>query len=65
MPRVRGYGAFAVSIVTVASVYMGAKFFQPIVVDQLRKDNNLRPDVDVPPLSSDATASLAKDRPHS
>ncbi|CCC72127.1 hypothetical protein NCAS_0J01480 [Naumovozyma castellii] len=45
MGRVRGFSVFSVTIVSIASVYMGMNFFRPIVVEQLAKDGNLREDV--------------------
>ncbi|KAH3671113.1 hypothetical protein OGAPHI_000824 [Ogataea philodendri] len=37
-----------VSVFAAAGVYMGMKFFEPIVIEQLRKDGNLRTDIPVP-----------------
>lgn len=39
------YNALTVAVVSIASVYMGMKFFQPLVIQQLEKDGNLRPDI--------------------
>ncbi|CAB4256162.1 similar to Saccharomyces cerevisiae YLR390W ECM19 Putative protein of unknown function [Maudiozyma barnettii] len=63
MARVRGFGITTVGIVAVASVYMGINFFQPIVVEQLRKDGNLRNDIDLPKFDKDGNVIVdEKDR---
>ncbi|SMN22679.1 similar to Saccharomyces cerevisiae YLR390W ECM19 Putative protein of unknown function [Maudiozyma saulgeensis] len=63
MARVRGFGITTVGIVAVASVYMGINFFQPIVVEQLRKDGNLRSDIDLPKFDKDGNVIVTdKDR---
>lgn len=63
MARLRGFGATTAAVVAVASVYMGVNFFQPIVVEQLRKDGHLRTDIDVPKFDSDGNIVVEdKDR---
>ena len=59
MARIRGFGATTAAVVAVASVYMGVNFFQPIVVEQLRKDGHLRTDIDVPKFDADGNIIVA------
>ncbi|KAG7805763.1 hypothetical protein KL921_005295 [Ogataea angusta] len=40
--------AVTMGVFAAAGVYMGMKFFEPIVIEQLRKDGNLRTDIEVP-----------------
>ncbi|KAG7696095.1 hypothetical protein KL930_003121 [Ogataea haglerorum] len=40
--------ALTMTVFAAAGVYMGMKFFEPIVIEQLRKDGNLRTDIEVP-----------------
>ncbi|KAG7882777.1 hypothetical protein KL938_003200 [Ogataea parapolymorpha] len=40
--------AVSMAVFAAAGVYMGMKFFEPIVIEQLRKDGNLRTDIEVP-----------------
>lgn len=54
----RGFGITTVAIVSVASIYMGINFFQPIVIEQLRKDGNLRTDVDLPKFDKDGNVII-------
>lgn len=58
MPRMRGFGITTVAIVSVASIYMGVNFFQPIVIEQLRKDGNLRGDIDLPKFDKDGNVII-------
>ena len=60
MPRVRGFNAMTVAVVAAVSVYTGYTFFQPIVVEQLRKDGNLRQDIEVPQFDSEGNIILPK-----
>ncbi|GAV47517.1 hypothetical protein ZYGR_0H03610 [Zygosaccharomyces rouxii] len=48
MGRIKAFDLVTLAVVSIGSIYMGAQFFEPIVVDQLRKDGNLRKDVEVP-----------------
>ncbi|ODV83892.1 hypothetical protein CANARDRAFT_29621 [[Candida] arabinofermentans NRRL YB-2248] len=34
-------------------VYTGVKFFEPIIIEQLRKDGNLRSDIEIPEFDKD------------
>ena len=68
MSRFNGFGLTAVIIASVAGVYSGTKFFEPIIIDQLRKDGNLRNDIEVPkydeegnPLHPISVLQLAQD----
>lgn len=38
----------AFSLVCAVGVYTGTQFFEPIVLDRLKKDGNLRKDIEVP-----------------
>lgn len=49
-----------VAVVAAVSVYTGYTFFQPIVVEQLRKDGNLRQDIEVPQFDSEGNIILPK-----
>lgn len=48
MGRIKAFDLVTLAVISVGSIYMGAQFFEPIVVDQLRKDGNLRKDVEIP-----------------
>ncbi|ODQ44474.1 hypothetical protein PICMEDRAFT_37314 [Pichia membranifaciens NRRL Y-2026] len=43
-----GHKLLTVLVFSGLGVYSGVKFFEPLVVEQLRKDGNLRADIDVP-----------------
>ena len=45
---VNGHRALSVLVFSGLGIYSGVKFFEPLVVEQLRKDGNLRSDIDVP-----------------
>ncbi|CCK69039.1 Ecm19p KNAG_0B06090 [Huiozyma naganishii CBS 8797] len=53
MARIRGYGNVTVGVLSLISIYMGVNFFQPIVIEQLRKDGHLRQDMQLPHYDSD------------
>lgn len=55
MPRVTGHNAITVGIVSILSIYMGVNFFQPIVVERLREDGNLRQDRELPHFNQDGS----------
>lgn len=61
MRRVTGHNAITVGIVSIISVYMGVNFFQPIVIERLRKDGNLRQDIDLPHFNPDGTIKVTDD----
>lgn len=48
MPRIKGFDLFTIGVVIVAGVYTGTRFFEPLIIDQLRKDGHLRQDIPVP-----------------
>ncbi|KAG7888282.1 hypothetical protein KL936_003494 [Ogataea polymorpha] len=50
--------AVTMAVFAAAGVYMGMKFFEPIVIEQLRKDGNLRTDIDVPHYDEDGNKLL-------
>ncbi|KAG7879476.1 hypothetical protein KL905_003127 [Ogataea polymorpha] len=50
--------AVTMAVFAAAGVYMGMKFFEPIVIEQLRKDGNLRTDIDVPQYDEDGNKLL-------
>lgn len=62
MARLMGNGSIMVGIISLASVYMGMKFFQPIVVEQLRRDGHLRDDIYVPEFDKEGNIILPKDQ---
>lgn len=43
-----GHKLLTVLVFAGLGVYSGVKFFEPLVVEQLRKDGNLRSDIEVP-----------------
>lgn len=61
MSRITGHNAITVGIVGIISIYMGIKFFRPIVIERLRKDGNLRQDIDLPNFNSDVTIKVTDD----
>ncbi|ODQ62656.1 hypothetical protein WICANDRAFT_60714 [Wickerhamomyces anomalus NRRL Y-366-8] len=48
MSRINFFNFSAIALVCTAGVYTGTKFFEPIVVERLRLDGNLRDDIEVP-----------------
>ncbi|QLG71594.1 hypothetical protein HG535_0B06390 [Zygotorulaspora mrakii] len=53
MPRIKGFDLFTIGVIIVAGVYTGTKFFEPLVIEQLRKDGHLRTDISVPKYNSE------------
>ncbi|EGV66339.1 hypothetical protein CANTEDRAFT_117073 [Yamadazyma tenuis ATCC 10573] len=49
-----GNGIKALSFLLVGSIswYAGVKFWQPLIVEQLKKDGNLRTDVEIPEIET-------------
>ncbi|SCU88858.1 LADA_0E12442g1_1 [Lachancea dasiensis] len=48
MARIRAFDVFAFALVGFAGIYSGTQFFEPIVIERLKKDGNLRTDVEIP-----------------
>ncbi|CEP60419.1 Ecm19p LALA0_S01e10462g [Lachancea lanzarotensis] len=48
MPRIRFFDVAAFGLVGFVGIYTGTQFFEPIIIDRLRKDGNLRTDVEIP-----------------
>ncbi|SCU84317.1 LAFA_0D09296g1_1 [Lachancea sp. 'fantastica'] len=48
MPRVKFFDVAAFGLVSFVGIYTGTQFFEPIIIDRLRKDGNLRTDVEIP-----------------
>ncbi|SCV05947.1 LANO_0H18690g1_1 [Lachancea nothofagi CBS 11611] len=48
MARIRMFDVIAFSLVGFVGIYTGTQFFEPIVIDRLRKDGHLRSDVEIP-----------------
>lgn len=46
--RIRPFDVAAFVLVCFAGVYSGTQFFEPIIIDQLEKDGNLRKDIEIP-----------------
>ncbi|AJV51810.1 Ecm19p [Saccharomyces cerevisiae YJM1273] len=42
-----------IGIACLVGVYTGTRFFEPIVIDRLRKDGNLRTDIPIPEYDED------------
>lgn len=53
MGRLKAFDLITFAIVSIGGIYMGAQFFEPIVVNQLRKDGNLRKDIELPQYHED------------
>ncbi|ODV97014.1 hypothetical protein PACTADRAFT_1596 [Pachysolen tannophilus NRRL Y-2460] len=47
--------------VTCLGIYTGVKFFEPIVIEQLRKDGNLRSDIPIPNYDADGNLIIPKE----
>lgn len=45
---INGHRLLTVVVFAGLGVYSGVKFFEPLVVEQLRKDGNLRSDIEIP-----------------
>jgi hypothetical protein len=45
---ISGHKLLSILVFSGLGVYSGVKFFEPLVVEQLRKDGNLRGDIEVP-----------------
>lgn len=52
MARLKGFDLLSLGVVSAAGVWMGIKFFEPLVIDRLRQDGNLRTDIPVPEYDS-------------
>lgn len=48
MGRLKMFDVIVFTMICTIGVYTGTQFFEPIVIDQLRKDGNLRKDIDIP-----------------
>ncbi|QLQ80814.1 hypothetical protein HG537_0E01690 [Torulaspora globosa] len=48
MARLKAFDLLSLGVVSAAGVWMGIKFFEPLVIDRLRQDGNLRTDIPVP-----------------
>lgn len=48
------------SIICTIGVYTGTRFFEPIVIDQLKKDGGLRSDVEIPQYDEEGNPVLPK-----
>ncbi|SCU94456.1 LAME_0F07514g1_1 [Lachancea meyersii CBS 8951] len=48
MPRIKLFDVAAFALVGFVGIYTGTQFFEPIVIDRLRKDGHLRTDVEIP-----------------
>lgn len=53
MGRFKAFDLVTIAVVSIGSIYMGSQFFEPIVVEQLRKDGNLRKDIEIPQYDED------------
>lgn len=60
MGRLKGFDLFSIAVVSAAGIWMGTKFFEPIIIDQLKKDGNLRSDVAIPEYDSNGDPAGAK-----
>lgn len=45
---VNGHKILTVVVFSLLGAYSGVKFFEPIIIEQLRKDGNLRTDIEIP-----------------
>ncbi|KAL6947042.1 hypothetical protein ACO0QE_001900 [Hanseniaspora vineae] len=53
MARLRAFDLSVFGVVIVAGIYGGTKFFEPIVIDALKKENALRKDIPIPEYGED------------
>ncbi|KAL6943051.1 hypothetical protein ACO0RG_002035 [Hanseniaspora osmophila] len=53
MARLRAFDLSVFGVVIIAGIYGGTKFFEPIVIDALKKENALRTDIPIPEYSDD------------
>lgn len=60
MARIRGFDVIAFSLVCAVGVYTGTQFFEPIVLDRLKKDGNLRKDIEVPEYDEEGNPAAPK-----
>ncbi|GME82973.1 unnamed protein product [Ambrosiozyma monospora] len=51
--------AISVMFFSGLGVYMGVKFFEPMVIEQLRKDGNLRSDIPIPEFDENGDKIIA------
>ncbi|CDO94318.1 unnamed protein product [Kluyveromyces dobzhanskii CBS 2104] len=58
--RIRGIDVVVFSIICTIGVYTGTRFFEPIVIDQLKKDGGLRSDVEIPQYDEEGNPVLPK-----
>ncbi|CAG99261.1 Ecm19 [Kluyveromyces lactis] len=58
--RIRGMDVVIFSVICAIGVYTGTRFFEPIVIDQLKKDGGLRTDVEIPKYDEDGNPVLPK-----
>lgn len=49
----QGFNILTVGIVTVLGIYSGTKFFEPLVIESLEKEGNLRSDIPIPEYDSE------------
>lgn len=61
MARLKAFDLLSIGVVSAAGVWMGIKFFEPLVIDTLKKDGNLRTDIPVP--QYDANGDPADSKP--
>ncbi|AMD19920.1 HCL231Wp [Eremothecium sinecaudum] len=53
MGGLKTYQFVTVAVVGLFGVYSGVKFFEPLVINQLKVDGNLRNDIEIPEYDSE------------
>ncbi|SCU77838.1 LAMI_0A02520g1_1 [Lachancea mirantina] len=48
MARLKTFDLMALALVGFVGIYTGTQFFEPIVIERLKRDGNLRQDIEIP-----------------
>ncbi|CCH58594.1 hypothetical protein TBLA_0A08040 [Henningerozyma blattae CBS 6284] len=51
--KLNGFNLLTLGVITVLGIYTGTLFFEPIILQQLEKDNNLKKGMQIPKYDSD------------
>ncbi|AET38765.1 Ecm19p Ecym_3272 [Eremothecium cymbalariae DBVPG len=61
MGRLKSYELVGFGLISLFGIYSGTKFFEPIVIEQLRQDGNLRTDIEIPKYDKEGNPVLPED----